>query len=80
MGEYDLPTWRHTFLRARDDLDLARRAANGSEAWLRSDWRPVGTELTDAEADALVVAVRVCGQIKALVDEARTAIGGALDG
>jgi hypothetical protein len=80
MSSYDLPTKRAMFLHAHDDLAEARAAATGAMTWLHSDWRPVGTDLTGAEADARDEALRVCALIKNLADDANKAIRAALDG
>lgn len=80
MRDYTLPTKHDLFLHARAGLAEARAAATGAATWLHSDWRPVGTELTDVEADARDEALRVCGLIKTLVDDANKAIREAVDG
>jgi hypothetical protein len=46
-----LPTREEMFDNATADLNRALSALSDAASWLRSDWRPVGSSLTDAQAD-----------------------------
>jgi hypothetical protein len=39
--------------------------------WLRSDWEPLGTPLTPAQAAARDGVLRIVGQVKDLIDDAK---------
>lgn len=45
-----LPTAAEILQHAETELDRAYRALSDAADWLRSDWRPVGSPLTDAQA------------------------------
>jgi hypothetical protein len=47
-----LPTRTEIFLNALAELDIAYRALGDAQDWLRSDWQPAGTSLTNAQGDA----------------------------
>jgi hypothetical protein len=47
-----LPTRDEIFTKALDELDTAYQVLGDAGDWLRSDWRPVGSALTDAQGDA----------------------------
>jgi hypothetical protein len=47
-----LPTREEIFQRAWSELDKASNALYEAGAWLRSDWTPVGSPLTTAQARA----------------------------
>lgn len=52
MTDSHLPTASEMLTRAAEELDLALRHAEECLAWLRSDWRPVGSALTREQADS----------------------------
>jgi hypothetical protein len=80
MSETDLSTTRAMFANASDELDRARTAAEQARAWLQSDARPVGVELTPDEARARVEALKMCRQIKDMAERAEDSIGQVVDG
>lgn len=68
----NLPTRREIFLEATDELSGAYRALGDAADWLRSDWTPVGSSLTAAQAEARTA-------MFAAIDEAKAAINRAKD-
>lgn len=47
-----LPTRDEMIRNALADLERASSALSDARDWLNSDWRPVGSSLTDEQADA----------------------------
>jgi hypothetical protein len=45
-----LPTREEMFEHADAELDRAYKALSAAADWLRSDWKPVGSSLTDVQA------------------------------
>ena len=45
-----LPTAAEMLQRAETEVNRAYRALSDAADWLRSDWRPLGSPLTDAQA------------------------------
>jgi hypothetical protein len=45
-----LPTADEMLAQAEQEVDRAYRALGDAADWLRSDWRPLGSSLTDAQA------------------------------
>jgi len=80
MQEHELPTWNGIVDHALDELDGARNGLSEAASWLRSDWRPLGTDLPDGAGDARAEAMDLIGQAKALVDQAKSALHGARRG
>jgi hypothetical protein len=66
-----LPTWTEIADHAIDELTRCRNAASEAASWLRSDWSPVGTALTDGASDARINVLKRITQIKDLVDECK---------
>lgn len=46
-----LPTREQMFANAVAELDRAYKALGDAADWLRSDWTPIGSSLTDEQAD-----------------------------
>lgn len=67
----DLPTWAEIEVRALGELDLARNHMSEVRDWLRSDWQPLGSPLTDTQAAARTEVLRIAGQVKGLIDQAK---------
>jgi hypothetical protein len=44
--------------------------------WLRSDWRPLGSPLPAADAAARSEVLRIAGEVKRLIDQARDILHG----
>jgi hypothetical protein len=72
----DLPTWPEIKGHALGHLNAARNEMSEVRDWLNSDWRPVGSPLTDAEAEAKHKALRIVGEVKKLIDEAKGILHG----
>ncbi len=47
-----LPTREQMFANTIAELDKAYRALGDAQDWLRGDWTPAGSSLTDAQGDA----------------------------
>lgn len=67
----ELPTWPEIENHALTHLDAARNEMSEVRDWLRSDWRPLGSPLTDAQADARDGVLRITGEVKDLIDQAK---------
>jgi hypothetical protein len=68
-----LPTREEIFTKALAELDTAYRALGDAQDWLRSDWRPVGSSLTDAQGDARSAMQDAIGAAKNAVNQAKDA-------
>jgi hypothetical protein len=75
----DLPTRATMFTNCAEALDEAGVALSNARDWLRSDWTPVGSSLTDTAADARVSVLRAITDAKTLLDEMRRDINAAVD-
>lgn len=73
-----LPTQADMFTNALDALDAARTSLGDARDWLNSDWKPVGSELTDAGATARREVVRRLSQIKSEIDGMKQLLGEAI--
>lgn len=71
-----LPTWREIERHALAHLGAARNEMSEVRDWLRSDWSPLGSPLSDADADARDKVLRIVGQVKDLIDQAKDALHG----
>lgn len=69
-----LPTRDEMIRNALASLQEARRALSNARDWLASDWRPLGSELTPAQADARTTTRRVIGVCKDEIDTATDAL------
>jgi hypothetical protein len=68
-----LPTREEMFLRALDELSVAYKALGDAADWLRSDWTPAGSSLTDAQGVARSSMFDSIGKAKAAINEAKSA-------
>lgn len=68
-----LPTREEIFTNSIDELDTAYRALGDAGDWLRSDWRPVGSTLTDAQGDARSDMQDAIAEAKAAINKAKDA-------
>jgi hypothetical protein len=75
-SDSELPTWDEIERHALRHLDAARSEMSEVRDWLRSDWRPLGSPLTDSAAEARREVLRIVGEVKNLIDKAK----GMLDG
>ena len=66
-----LPTWAEIEAHALHHLDAARGEMSEVRDWLRSDWRPPGSPLTDTAASARAEVLRIVGNVKGLIDQAK---------
>ncbi len=71
-----LPTWGEIEDRALRHLNAARNEMSEARDWLRSDWRPLGSPLTAAQAAARREALRIVGEVKNLIDQAKDVLHG----
>lgn len=71
-----LPTWPEIKRGAVSDLDAARNAMSDVRDWLNTDWRPLGSPLTKAEAEARNEVMKIVGQVKDLIDQAKGMLHG----
>ena len=74
-----LPTRREIFLEATDELSGAYRSLGDAADWLRSDWQPVGSSLTDEQAAARSAMWDAIDEAKAAINRAKDAAARALD-
>jgi hypothetical protein len=72
----NLPTWPEIRAGALRHLDAARNEMSEVRDWLNSDWRPLGSPLTAAEAKARSETLGIVGQVKTLIDQAKDALHG----
>ena len=66
-----LPTWPEIKRDALSHLDAARGEMSEVRDWLNSDWRPLGSPLTGADANARREVLRIVGEVKNLIDQAK---------
>jgi hypothetical protein len=79
-SDSQLPTWGEIKTHALHHLDAARNEMAEVRDWLRSDWRPAGTPLSDADGRARAEVLRVVGEVKDLIDQAKSALYGEVRG
>jgi len=66
-----LPTRTQMFDNAVELLDQAYQALGDAAGWLRSDWTPRGSTLTDAQADRRTRMFEQIGQAKQAINRAK---------
>jgi len=66
-----LPTWGEIEAHALRHLDAARNEMSEVRDWLNSDWKPLGSPLSNSQADARAEVLRIIGQVKDLIDQAK---------
>jgi hypothetical protein len=71
MRNGELPTWAGIEAHALRHLHAARNEMSEVRDWLNSDWRPLGSPLTTAQADARSEVLRIVGEVKNLIDQAK---------
>lgn len=74
----DLPTREGMFRHVVFELDVAYRGCGDAADWLRSDWKPVGSSLTEAQGAARSAMFAAIGEAKAAINRAKAAAEGAL--
>lgn len=73
-----MPTRRGLFLKATAALDTAYGVLGDAGDWLRSDWRPAGSSLTPAQADARSAMFTAIDEAKAAINRAKDAANRAI--
>jgi hypothetical protein len=68
-----LPTRNQIFTNALRDLNTAYGALGDAQAWLRSDWHPVDSHLTDIQAEARIAMQAAIATAKRAIDKAMDA-------
>jgi hypothetical protein len=71
MKEHQLPTAEQILAHALTDLNRARDALSEAANWLRSDWQPLGSPLTDQQADRRTRMWRAIDTAKNAIDRAK---------
>ncbi len=64
-----LPTPDEMLAAADAEMDKASRALSDAADWLRSDWRPVGSPLTGAQAARRTAMRKAINAAKAAIEE-----------
>jgi hypothetical protein len=72
----NLPTSDEMFAAAERELDNAYRALGDAADWLRSDWRPVGSSLTTAQAKRRMQMQAQIAKAKDAINQAKGATRG----
>lgn len=75
-SEAVLPTRAEIKTSALRHLDTARNQMSEVRDWLNSDWRPLGSPLTDAEVKARAGVLQIVGEVKGLIDQAKWMLDG----
>ncbi len=70
-SDSELPTWGEIERHTLRHLDAARSEMSEVRDWLRSDWRPLGSPLTGPAAAARTEVLRIVGEVKGLIDQAK---------
>jgi hypothetical protein len=73
-GDEHLPTPTQMLSRAHDELRQAAGHLDEAAGWARSDWRPFGSPLTSAQAEARSAVFAAVTEAKAAIERARRAI------
>jgi cell division protein FtsL len=79
-SDSELPTWAEIEGHALRHLHSARNEMSEVRDWLNSDWRPLGSPLTSSAADARSEVLRIAGQAKDLIDQAKGLIHATREG
>jgi hypothetical protein len=69
-----LPTQAEMFTAALDALDGARSKLTDAQHWVRGDWEPVGSPLTDAGVEARAAVGAKCAQMKHEIDQVKSTV------
>jgi hypothetical protein len=72
----ELPTWGEIETHALRHFNTARNEMSEVRDWLNSDHRPLGSPLTTAQAGARREVLRITGEVKQLIDQAKDALHG----
>jgi len=74
-----LPTVGQLLSNVIAELDQARNALSDAASWLRSDWRPVGSALTDEQSAARAAGRAAVVEAQAIIDRAKAAMWDAAE-
>jgi hypothetical protein len=74
-----LPTRTDIFVNTQDALSTASSALSEARDWIRSDWSPIGSELTTQAAKARTSTLDSIGKAKAAIEAAKRDIAAAID-
>ena len=75
----ELPTRAGIFVNTREALNRADSALSDARDWLRSDWVPVGSELTPAAAAARTSILQAIAEAKGRIVAAKADTDDAID-
>jgi hypothetical protein len=75
-GNSELPAWDEIEAHALRHLHAARNEMSEVRDWLNSDWSPPGSPLTTAQAGARREVLRITGEVKRLIDQAKDELHG----
>ena len=75
-SDSNLPTWDEIEAQARFHLHTACTEMSDARDWLNSDWRPLGSPLTAAQAGARSEVLRIVDEVKKLIDQAKGVLHG----
>ena len=75
----ELPTRAQMFENCAASLRNAESALSDARDWLRADWTPTGTTLTDKAADARVSVLHAIGDTRNLIEGMYCELAGAVD-
>ncbi|PXY16621.1 hypothetical protein [Prauserella muralis] len=70
-NEDRLPTWNDIVHATIASLTTARESLGNARDHLHSDWRPVGSTLSDEQAAARIAAGKLIAEAKGLIDQAK---------
>ena len=73
-SDRELPTWGEIERHALRHLNTARNEMSEVRDWLNSDHRPPGSPLTTTQAGARREVLRITGEVKQLIDQAKGAL------
>lgn len=74
--EGELPPWGEIEDHALLHLHKARTEMSEVRDWLNSDWRPLGSPLSSSAASARSEVLRIAGEVKNLIDQAKGLLQG----
>ena len=79
MQEQELPTKQEMFRRALMCVDEAYASLGDASDWLRSDWRPLGSALSDEQGHARSAVFDQIGQAKNQLNEIKLRLNAAAE-
>lgn len=73
-SDSELPTWAQIEDHVLFHLDEARNQMSEVRDWLKSDWRPLGSPPPAGTGSTRVEVLRIVGEVKNLIDQAKDTI------